>query len=284
MSRPSLTFCLALGLVLVPVGALMAQPWQTGMFTAMAVLFMPLLAPANPMSYDTAAVLQLRARDRRRAWASRRSRFACIPPLSPAFRTRRLLALTLRDLRRLRAGRSRRAPTIGRAASYGRVDGAAGCGRAGAARAASSRRSSVGSEIIRLRRIARRRGVADVLAPALAAIRHGESRQRGRAPRGARAAPRGAPSPPISERVLLRARGSILAMSEALTQHAAYFDAGAPAMRFTEIDLFGVYVAPIVADDGRGLGDRRSTLRRIAARFGLLRHVWHPALFVFAVY
>jgi hypothetical protein len=25
-------------------------------------------------------------------------------------------------------------------------------------------------------------------------------------------------------------------------------------------------------------------LRRIAARFGLLRHIWHPAIFVFAVY
>ena len=25
-------------------------------------------------------------------------------------------------------------------------------------------------------------------------------------------------------------------------------------------------------------------LRRVAARFGLLRLVWHPALFVFAVY
>jgi hypothetical protein len=25
-------------------------------------------------------------------------------------------------------------------------------------------------------------------------------------------------------------------------------------------------------------------LRRFAARFGLLRHVWHPATFVFAVY
>ena len=25
-------------------------------------------------------------------------------------------------------------------------------------------------------------------------------------------------------------------------------------------------------------------LRRIATRFGLLRYVWHPALFVFAVY
>jgi hypothetical protein len=25
-------------------------------------------------------------------------------------------------------------------------------------------------------------------------------------------------------------------------------------------------------------------LRRVAGRWGLLRHVWHPALFVFAVY
>ena len=54
-------------------------------------------------------------------------------------------------------------------------------------------------------------------------------------------------------------------------------------MRFVEINLFGVYVAPIwlmmvwawfvtIA------------LRRIASRFHLLRYVWHPALFVFAVY
>jgi hypothetical protein len=54
-------------------------------------------------------------------------------------------------------------------------------------------------------------------------------------------------------------------------------------MRFSEINLFGVYVAPIsiwivvtwivtIA------------LRRIADRFGLLSFVWHPALFVFAAY
>jgi hypothetical protein len=54
-------------------------------------------------------------------------------------------------------------------------------------------------------------------------------------------------------------------------------------VRFTEINLFGVYIAPIsvmmvvawVATIG---------LRRLAARFGLLRYVWHPSLFVFAVY
>ena len=54
-------------------------------------------------------------------------------------------------------------------------------------------------------------------------------------------------------------------------------------MRFVEINLFGVYVAPIsvmlVAAWSVTIG-----LRRLAARFGLLHHVWHPALFVFAVY
>ena len=54
-------------------------------------------------------------------------------------------------------------------------------------------------------------------------------------------------------------------------------------MRFTEIDLFGVYVAPMslvmVAAWFVTIA-----LRRIASRFGLLRYVWHPALFVFAVY
>jgi protein AaeX len=54
-------------------------------------------------------------------------------------------------------------------------------------------------------------------------------------------------------------------------------------MRFVEIDQFGVYVAPmslilVVA------WVVTLALRRLAARFGLLRHVWHPALFQFAVY
>ena len=54
-------------------------------------------------------------------------------------------------------------------------------------------------------------------------------------------------------------------------------------MRFAELDLFGVYVAPIsllmVAAWVVTIG-----LRRLAVRVGLLHWVWHPALFVFAVY
>src|SRR5260370_41897235 len=46
-------FSLAIGLVLVPPGALVAQPWQTAMFVGMAANFVPLPAPSHQMSYDT---------------------------------------------------------------------------------------------------------------------------------------------------------------------------------------------------------------------------------------
>jgi hypothetical protein len=54
-------------------------------------------------------------------------------------------------------------------------------------------------------------------------------------------------------------------------------------MHFFEINLFGVYVAPIAII----LVVAWLVLlpvRRLVNHFGLLRHVWHPALFEFAVY
>ena len=54
-------------------------------------------------------------------------------------------------------------------------------------------------------------------------------------------------------------------------------------MKFTDINLFGVYVAPIsIMMPAAWL--MTIVLRRVADRWGLLRYVWHPALFVFAVY
>jgi hypothetical protein len=54
-------------------------------------------------------------------------------------------------------------------------------------------------------------------------------------------------------------------------------------LRFVEVDLLGIYVAPIsvmmVAAWFVTL-----VIRRAADRFGSLTYVWHPALFVFAVY
>jgi uncharacterized membrane protein YccC len=219
-------FSLAIGLVLVPAGAGMAQPWQTAMFTAMAANFVPMLAPSNPMIYDTVQFYNAAIAIVTGVGAAAVS-FRLMPPLSPAFRTRRLLALTLRDLRRLATG------PIPRASDdwEGRM-----CGRFAVLpdEAQPLQRSqllaalSVGTEIIQLRRIARRLDLGSELDVALAAVAEGNS---------AVATTRLA----VLDRVLaslagagtgtqaaLRARGGVLAVSEALTQHASYFDAAAP--------------------------------------------------------
>ena len=54
-------------------------------------------------------------------------------------------------------------------------------------------------------------------------------------------------------------------------------------MSLADVDLFGVYVAPIsvIMVDAWFV---TIALRRIANHSGLLQRVWHPALFVFAVY
>jgi protein AaeX len=54
-------------------------------------------------------------------------------------------------------------------------------------------------------------------------------------------------------------------------------------VRFFEIDLISVYVAPISVIMVAAWVVTIA-LRRVADRFGLMRHVWHPALFVFAIY
>jgi hypothetical protein len=54
-------------------------------------------------------------------------------------------------------------------------------------------------------------------------------------------------------------------------------------VRLAEINIFGVYVAPISM---MMVGTWLVTivLRSVAGRLGLLRNVWHPALFSFSVY
>jgi len=54
-------------------------------------------------------------------------------------------------------------------------------------------------------------------------------------------------------------------------------------MTFSEVNIFGVYVAPISV---MMLVAWLATLllRRLLMLTGLLRHVWHPSLFAFALF
>jgi uncharacterized membrane protein YccC len=101
-----LILSLALGCVLLPLGAMSAGPWLKLAFMAMVTNFLPILAIENQPNYDGARLLNATlAISAGMVAAAIFMRF--LPPLPPARRTRRLLALTLQDLRRL-AGRHQR--------------------------------------------------------------------------------------------------------------------------------------------------------------------------------
>src|SRR6201993_3971025 len=192
------------------------------MFMAMAFNFVPLLAPANQQTYDTVQYYNSASALVIGVGVGACS-FRLIPPLSPAFRTRRLLALTLRDLRRLARGRAWRTPEDWGGHMFGGLlalpDQALPLQRAEMLAALS-----VATEIIQLRRIVRPLDLGSELEAALEALERGES-----ALGFARLGGLDDVLAVHPHTAALHARGSILAMAQVLNQHAAYFAAGEPA-------------------------------------------------------
>jgi uncharacterized membrane protein YccC len=217
-------FSLAIGLVLVPVGSLIAQPWQTVMFIAMAANFIPMLAPSNKMTYDTqqfynsasAIVIGVGAA----AFAIR-----LLPPLSPAVQTSRLLALTLRDLRQLAKRTDRWTAGKWEGRVYSRMFALPEQAKP-LQRSCLAAALSLGSQIIQLRKIAPRFKASIEIDMALDALVRGHSEvaveRLAQLDRVLTALPSALPG--IGVR--LRARATILAMSESLTQYSTYFDSG----------------------------------------------------------
>jgi len=222
---PSLTtfagFSLAIGLVLVPIGTLMAQR-QAPIFMAMIVTFVPLLAPANQMSYDTLQFYNAALAIVSGIGAAALS-FRLLPPLSPALRTRRLLVFTLRDLRRLARGPIPRRAFEWEGRIYSRLSAMPEHAEP-VQRAQLLAALAVGAEIIRLRYVARLFELQAELDAALDALAKGKSstaiERLGGLDQMLAAVSVLRPGP----RIRLRACGSILAISEALAQHADYFD------------------------------------------------------------
>jgi uncharacterized membrane protein YccC len=217
--------CGVLGLFFLPAGFAMVrirQPVAAAVFTTIALVFLPLLAPTNQMSYD-AAQFYNSALATVTGCAIVALVFALLPPLSPAARARRLLALALRDLRSLAV--AHRLPTSAdwERRMYGRV-------MALPEQAAPSERArllaalSVGAETIHLRHFAPRFGAAGELDTALAAFARGDSEV---AVGLLRQIDRDLDSRSDGQRptaIALRARSRILIICEALSEHASYFD------------------------------------------------------------
>jgi uncharacterized membrane protein YccC len=223
-------FCAALGLFLLPGGfaiAVSRQPTVTTVLTAMAFNVIPLLGPTNAMSYDTAQYYNSALAVVVGCGVAPLA-FLLVPPLSPALRVRRLLALASRDLRRLTVAPVLPAPDYWQSRIYSRLtallDQATPLQRAQLLAALS-----VGAEIIRLRQMAAHLGATAELdialndialgrsTEAIAKLRQFDDRLASKRETGTEAA------------MALRGRGRVLIISEAIAEHGHYFDAGAPA-------------------------------------------------------
>jgi uncharacterized membrane protein YccC len=192
----------------------------------MGIIFVPLLAPANQMSYDTAqfynSALAIVV-----GCGVAPVAYSLLPPLPPALLARRLVALTLRELRRLAIAPEPPRSDDWEGRVYGRLaavpDEAEPLQRARLLAALS-----VGTEIILLRHIAPCFREAAELDAALAAFAQANSaiaiaRLR-QLDRRLASGPDAGPEAAIT----LRTRSRILVISEALAEYASYFDSGAP--------------------------------------------------------
>jgi uncharacterized membrane protein YccC len=215
-------FALALGAVLVPIGALAAQPWNGQLFMITGFNFIPMLAPQNLMTYNTSQFYNSSVAITVGVLFSVLA-FRLIPPPSPALRTRRLLALTLRDLRALIVNGKPVNRTDWEDRIYGRLSVMPQAAELvhGAQLAAAL---SVGSETIRLRRIAGHFGLSTQTREALAALASGDSRLAVARLTGIDRALAAIPEQQSGARLRLRARASIRAITDALAEYADYFD------------------------------------------------------------
>ncbi len=93
---------LMLALLFVPIGFMQAGSWHPTLFLAMAINALPLLQIGNPVAYDPSGYFNL-ALVIIAGSGTGLVFFIILPGLSPQVRMRRLLALSVRDVRRLAA-------------------------------------------------------------------------------------------------------------------------------------------------------------------------------------
>ncbi|MGY4225128.1 putative membrane protein YccC [Bradyrhizobium sp. USDA 4503] len=208
---------LAVGVYLVPIGALMARPRGAALVSPMVGHFFAFLQPVNLTSYDAASFFNSAVAIVGGCGLAAVA-FRIIPSASPARRTRRLVPRALKDLRALAA-----------ASRLERRDGHVPRSlRSMPEQATAVQRAqvlavlAVGKEIIHLRHSAGWLGLAAGLTPALANIAQGDG-VAATAQLARLDATISAGTSTGLRQTALRARSSILIISQALSRQADCF-------------------------------------------------------------
>ncbi|MCQ8279606.1 FUSC family protein [Acetobacteraceae bacterium KSS8] len=209
-----LALVLAIGAVMVPSAFMAAGSWHRFVFTAIDFIFLALIAPSNQQSYDLSSFLN-GAQGIVAGVVVGLLGFRLFPPLSKEWKVQRLLALTLRDVRRFAAGRKRRAAEDWLGLLITRV-GALPGGTDPADRARLVSGLNAGTQVLRLRNL--QAGIAQPgqLESSLGLLAQGEVE---RCADGLRDLARVQPDDAAG----LRAQVEITLLSDTLLRHAPYF-------------------------------------------------------------
>lgn len=215
-------FALMIAIGLVPLGALSSIPLFAPFFIPASLNFVPMLSPTNVMTFDVASYLNT-ALGLLTGCAAGGLALLLIPHLPLRIRSQRLVDLSIRDLRRLAAGKRNWTLREWQGRIYARIIEMPGA-------AAPVQRSylvatlSVGIQVIRLSHLTRHGQISPKLAEMRENLAQGDLNMLRRALNDLGDELAAVPDIVPGTRGRLRVRSALLAIEDAINRHSGYFE------------------------------------------------------------
>ena len=216
------TLALVMAIGLVPLGALSSMPLYAPYFIPASLNFIPMLSPTNLMTYDVVSYMNT-ALGLLAGCAAGGLALLLIPHLPLAIQSQRLVDLSIRDLRRLAAGKRNWTLREWQSRIYARLI-------AMPEDAEPVQRSllvatlSVGIQVIRLSHLARPGQITIRLTEMRESLAHGDLTMLRRALDNLGDDLAAVPDTIPGARGRLRARSALLAIEDAVNRHSAFFE------------------------------------------------------------
>jgi uncharacterized membrane protein YccC len=216
-----LAFSLITAIALVPLAALSTIPALAPCFLPATILFVPLLTPTNQTSYDTVSYFNS-ALAILTGCGFGIVMLMLFPPFSSPTQSQRLVDLSIRDLRRLAAGRRCWTSNRWQRRIYARLTSMPEDAEP-IQRSQLVSMLSVGMQIIRLQSLSRHHRIEVELSGVLASLVGGNLPALHKALRNADQEISSVPGARPGALARLRARSALLVIEEAVNQHEEYF-------------------------------------------------------------
>jgi uncharacterized membrane protein YccC len=215
-------FALMIAIGLVPLGALSSIPGLAPFFIPASLNFVPMLSPTNLMTFDVAAYMNT-ALGLLAGCAAGGLALLLIPHLPLRIRSQRLVDLSIRDLRRLAAGKRTWTLREWQDRIYARVIDMPEAAET-VQRSLLVTTLSVGIQVIRLSRLTRHGQTSARLTAMRESLARGDLTMLRRALDDLDDDMAAVPDNDPGARWRLRARSALLAIEDAVNRHSGYFE------------------------------------------------------------